>query len=224
MEQAIRDGFRTDNPVTSIETRHQKGEGWRPWDPIELHWFAQLVDDPMLRAAWMLAIYTGQRQSDLLAMQWNQRRGGTIAVTQEKTGERVWIPEHPALTKVLDSLPKTAITIITSKKGRPVTADTFRNRWRLALMEIGLVAKDERSVTFHGLRANAAGALRELGVDKDDIKAITGHTTDAMVNHYARGARQTNRRQARHVANGTIRVRSPARRLVKVTSAILKSD
>ncbi len=46
------------------------------------------------------------------------------------------------------------------------------------------------SVSLHGLRKNATIALAEAGCSNAEIKAITGHTTDAMVELYSKGARQ----------------------------------
>ena len=46
-----------------------------------------------------LALFTGQRQGDVLQMKWSDVRDGVVSVIQEKTGVRVWIPIHRALAK-----------------------------------------------------------------------------------------------------------------------------
>ena len=49
--------------------------------------------------------------------------------------------------------------------------------------------------TLHGLRKNATINLLEAGCTNSEVKAITGHSTDVMVNLY--GAKVNQRRQAR---------------------------
>ena len=49
--------------------------------------------------------------------------------------------------------------------------------------------------TLHGLRKNATINLLEAGCTNSQVKAITGHSTDQMVNLYA--AKVNQRRQAR---------------------------
>jgi integrase len=47
----------------------------------------------------------------------------------------------------------------------------------------------EGGTTTHGLRYAAATRLYELGVSFEDIGAITGHETEAMVKKYAKKLR-----------------------------------
>jgi len=46
------------------------------------------------------------------------------------------------------------------------------------------------SVTFHGLRKSAAARLAEAGCSIEEIAAITGHKTLAMIQHYTKEAEQ----------------------------------
>lgn len=43
------------------------------------------------------AIHTGQRQSDVLKMQWSQIKDGSIEVCQQKTAKELWMPLHKSL-------------------------------------------------------------------------------------------------------------------------------
>ena len=55
--------------------------------------------------AMMLALYTGQRRSDLVHIEWSDYNG-TIHVVQRKTGVEVWIPVHPKLKAHLEAMRK----------------------------------------------------------------------------------------------------------------------
>ncbi len=54
---------------------------------------------------------------------------------------------------------------------------------------------DQYENTLHGLRKNATINLLEAGCTNSQVKAITGHSTDVMVNLYSKMVNQ--RRQAR---------------------------
>jgi integrase len=51
-------------------------------------------------------------------------------------------------------------------------------------------AKLPNDCVLHGLRKTAARKLAEAGCTAEEIKAVTGHTTSRMVDHYTMGANQ----------------------------------
>jgi DNA-binding NarL/FixJ family response regulator len=54
--------------------------------------------------ATALALYTGQRQGDVLEMSWAAVKDGMIEVQQEKTGKTLSIAAHQQLLSVLQML------------------------------------------------------------------------------------------------------------------------
>jgi integrase len=79
----------------------QVGE-WRAWSEEECRQFeARWEPGTMERRAYALAVYTGQRKTDLVAMARTHRKGGSIRVIQSKTGEELWVPEHRELAAEL---------------------------------------------------------------------------------------------------------------------------
>ena len=130
-----------------------------------------------------LAIFTGQRQADILRMSWHDYENEVIHVVQQKTGSKVWIPAHRELQAVLQSCNRRSPIILTSRVGRPFQSDHFRHVWRRATLEAEL-----DGLTFHGLRHTAAERLAEAGCSDLEIAAITGHRTAAMVRRYTRDA------------------------------------
>ena len=77
--------------------------------------------------AYMLAIYTAQRQGDILCMTWSQYNGTHLRIRQSKTGTLIAIPVHPDLKQALDSLERRSVMILTTEAGRPFKADHFRH-------------------------------------------------------------------------------------------------
>ncbi|SVC51144.1 uncharacterized protein METZ01_LOCUS303998 [marine metagenome] len=66
--------------------------------------------------------------------------------------------------------------------------------WQPERRRFGLSGVDKHN-TLHGLRKNATINLLEAGCTNSQVKAITGHSTDQMVNLY--GAKVNQRRQAK---------------------------
>jgi integrase len=120
----------------------------------------------------LLALWTGQRQGDLLKMPWSTYDGKYIRLQQSKTRVRVQIPVGGPLKAALDAAAKVkkGPIILTNSDGRPWTADGFRSSWRKACAAAGVVG-----VTFHDLRGTTVTRLALAGVTEPEIATITGH-------------------------------------------------
>ncbi len=155
------------------------------------HWPVPAIEkvlacaDPHLRRAFEFGLYTGQRLGDCIMARWDALEEGGLWVKQEKTGTEVWIPPYPALSALLGECPKTAVTILTNRQGRPWSRSTLKNLLRKLVLELDL-----DGLSYHGLRKTAAVMLAEAGCSNQEIKSITGHSGDQMVSLYTRGARQ----------------------------------
>ena len=134
-------------------------------------------EDAFLRSApdhlhlpLILALWTGQRQGDLLRLPWSAYDGTRIRLRQSKTGARVSIPAGAPLRAALDDTPKRGPIILTSSEGRPWTSDGFRASWRKACAKCGVVG-----LTFSDLRGTAVTRLALAGCTEAEIATITGH-------------------------------------------------
>jgi integrase len=140
----------------------------------------------MERRAYALAVYTGQRKSDLVGMARAHRKNGFIRVVQSKTGAELWIPEHTELTAELGRGVVPHISLLTTTQGKAFDEVYFGAWFAEAIDE----AKLPDDCVLHGLRKTAARRLAETGCSVDEIKAVTGHVTRGMVDHYTRSADQ----------------------------------
>ena len=174
---AVNREFRSDNPAKGVDAL-KTGPGHRTWAQAHIDRFLALAPPDMVMAL-KLGVYTGQRLGDVLAMSWADYDGTAIRVVQAKTGARLWIPAARELRIALDGWPRQGLLILNLK--RP----TFRDHWRKVILDAGL-----DGLTFHGLRYTAAAKLAEAGCDVQEIAAITGHRSLAMLQKYTRGADQ----------------------------------
>ena len=119
----------------------------------------------------LLALWTGQRQGDLLRLPWSAYDGTHIRLRQSKTGARVVIPVGAPLKSALDAAAKRSPIILTSRAGKPGTSHGFRASWSIARTKAGIVG-----VTFNDLRGTAVTRLAIAGCTEAEIATITGHS------------------------------------------------
>jgi integrase len=175
-------GWRSDNPCDHVR-RLKGGEPYRAWPWTPIRTFEDLAVPEMWWAA-ALALYSGQRQGDVLTMKWSEIADGVMSVAQEKTKERLWVPIHRDLKPVLASIPRRAITVLSSRSGTPWTKDGFKSQWQHQMECIELVTGECHGLVFHGLRKSAVVFLLEAGCSTAEVSAVTGQSLQ-MVEHYA---------------------------------------
>jgi integrase len=151
-------------------------------DRTEIIWTADhitkfcAVASPELQFALLLALWTGQRQGDLIRLTWMQYDGAKIRLRQRKgKKKRVVIPVGAPLKAALDVRrpEKPEGPILRNTFGAPWTADGFRTSWGKAFDRSGLGDED---LHFHDLRGTAVTRLALSGCTVPEIAAITGHS------------------------------------------------
>jgi integrase len=119
----------------------------------------------------LLALWTGQRQGDLLRLPWSAYDGTHIRLRQNKGGIRVVIPVGAPLKAALDAAKKHGPLILANSFRRPWTPHGFQSSWGIAARKAGIVG-----VTFHDLRGTAVTRLAIVGCSEAEIATITGHS------------------------------------------------
>jgi integrase len=119
-------------------------------------------------------------------MVWSDIAGDLIRVAQQKTGEKLSIPLHPALQEILAVVPRRHLANLSTEYGQPFSIKGFGNFISDAIKKAGLPARCKA----HGLRKAAARRIAEAGGTAKEIAAVTGHKTLAEVERYTRAADQ----------------------------------
>jgi integrase len=139
------------------------------------------LDDPAIRLPVALLYFTGQRISDVVAMGRANLVGGTLHITQKKTGKRLRFPLHSRLAEIVEQdAPKGAMVFLLNEKGKPVTESGLRQR-----IQAWALVKHKQRIVPHGLRRNAVNALLEAECSSAEVSAITGQSLQ-MIEHYAK--------------------------------------
>lgn len=180
---AVEDEVIEANPAARM--KELKGGEYRSWTDEECAAFEERWPrGTMQRRAYALALYTGQRKADQVAMTRAHRKDGFIQVCQGKTGEDLWIAEHSALSMELASGEQGHMSFLTTSQGKAFDPVYYGAWFADAIYEAGL----PDDCVLHGLRKCAARRLAEAGCTEEEIKSITGHKTTAMIALYVRNA------------------------------------
>ena len=147
-------GCRKDNPCDKVELL-KGSEPYEPWSWREIAFWKKHARKELWYAA-APALYTGQRQGDVLAMRRSHIRGNEIRVKQEKTDARLWIQIHRDLRTTLDEMPKTSLFLLTNSRGTAWTQDGFRASWQSEVNSRPFRVLRKRRKVFHELRKSAS--------------------------------------------------------------------
>lgn len=139
------------------------------WGEPEIAALLAVASD-RLKLALMLALWTGQRQGDLLRLPWSSYDGTYLRLRQSKTGRRIVMPAGAPLRALLDTTKHCNPLILTNSYGRPWTSDGFRTSWSKARAHAGITG-----LTFHDLRGTAVVRLAIAGATVPQIATFTGH-------------------------------------------------
>ncbi|MEG6508603.1 tyrosine-type recombinase/integrase [Methyloligella sp. 2.7D] len=163
-------GFTTYRPPERVERLYHADRSDKIWREEDIAAFFAVASQPLQRAL-VLALETGQRQGDLLALPWSAFDGIWLRLRQAKTGRRVNVPVTKRLSAVLESTPRVSPIILTNGRGQPWQANAFRKAWGAASRKAGIVG-----LTFHDLRGTAVTRLSEAECTPQEIGTITGHS------------------------------------------------
>ena len=165
---AVDRGIVTSNPCTRPRKVYRSKRVERVWSAEQEIAFLNTAPEHLC-LAYMLAVWTGQRQGDLIRLTWSAYDGEYIRLRQRKTGKHVTIPVGEPLQLVLDQTKRTTLIILSTTRNAPWTESGFRASWRTARKRA-----EVEGVTFHDLRGTAATRLGKAGCSLPEIATVTG--------------------------------------------------
>jgi integrase len=129
-------------------------------------WLASVIE---------LAVETGMRRSELLAMRWADLdcEGRTVLLRQTKNGHPRTVPLSPRALAIICSTPRVGDTVFT------VTANAVRLAWERLRRRAGV-----SGLRFHDLRHEAVSRFFEKGLNMPEVAAISGHRDPRMLMRY----------------------------------------
>ena len=178
-------GYVTDNPVrlTPTRTEHNKRERY-----LTEHERLALLDAckqsawPKLHLLVTLALTTGARQGELLALHWSDIdwKAKTASLATSKNGEPRTMPLPRPAIEALRPFREVGGNLIFPSEIRWRKPFEFRKHWNRALKDAGI--EDFR---FHDLRHSAASFLLNAGCTLEEVGQVLGHKSLQTTRRYA---------------------------------------
>lgn len=192
---AQKSGFVSVNPVRLSERvkapAGTKSHGFHTWTEEEIEQYRAFHKiGTRARLAMELALWTDQRRSDVVTMGSAQVHDGRLPVTQEKTGEVLWLPVAPQLLEAIVSMKPDDTSpecFLITERGRPFkNAASFGTWFKKQCVAAGLP-----HCTMHGLRKATLRRMAELRMTNKDMKSVSGQRSDKTLSKYIEKADQT---------------------------------
>ncbi len=134
---------------------------------------------PYLRTIVILAIETGMRRGEILALNWSDishnRRVITLTMTKNGSGREVPLSQRAfqALSEWKEHLAVDQSTVF------PMKAGALEQAWRRLL-----VRSNVKGLRFHDLRHEGVSRLFERGLNMIEVSSISGHKELRMLKRY----------------------------------------
>lgn len=178
-------GWRPDNPVDDTDG-YKEGKGWHCWTDQEIQQFRNRWPiGSRERLAMELLLDTALRESDAVLVGRQHRKGDELHLHHGKNESLTVLEIGPDLAKAMAAYDSGNMTYVATEYGRPFTPKGFYNWFKRACVKANL-----GHCSPHGLRKARSRILAEAGATTLEGRAVTGHKTDKMFEHYAKSANQ----------------------------------
>lgn len=164
------DKIRT-NPLERMKKLHKGSRKDIVWMPSQL---ATMLTEgaPHIVDVVKVALWTMQRQGDVLSMPTLAYDDGRLWITQGKTGARVCVRPADEIVPILERARTERRTrVLANSFGQQWTSSGFRASWRKEMARLKI-----SGVTFHDLRGTAISYAHAMGMDVERIAEISGHS------------------------------------------------
>jgi integrase len=175
-----------DRDPTHGVARFKSGEGHKPWTDEQLA-FADSTMTGVLRKAYFLARFTGQRASDIVRLGPTDVDEGGFSLPQKKTGVRPWCPIFPELEAEMATWEKRPGPYLLQETGKGAGKRFSTNQLWKVFDSFRDAHPEMDGAVWHGLRANAVIRLRQEGLTALQISDMVGMSVET-VEHYCRHA------------------------------------
>lgn len=182
--------------------RNPKTDGHRAW-PLDVmaKFEARWAIGTRQRTAYSLALWLGNRVSDVARLKWSDfttkhiATGDTIMAVDgfefvqfkgRERGKKLFLPMTPMLEKALSPLSRETGTVLVSERGKAYADTSLTTRMAIWCSKAGI----EPGYTMHGLRKALGVKLAEADASTRQLMETLGHNNIAFAELYSREASQ----------------------------------
>ena len=214
---AVRHRYIEHNPLRDAERPKQQGEEGegsqektRILKPEQIKAFLDMAEEQKYRSMFMLAVFGGPRQGEILGLKWSDMdwQNKQVHVQRTYTKDRFFTTKTKSSNRKVDlgpaviselkkwklACPKHDLDLMfPNEAGKPMNYSNMVNRHFLP----ALVAAELPKIRFHDLRHTYASLLIEQGENLKYIQSQLGHSSPTVtLNVYAHLMKHTNQEAA----------------------------
>ena len=163
--------------------------GWRAWTDAERDMFeARWPIGTTPRTCYALALWMGNRRSDVARLEWGMFdfKRGVVNFEQTKGGKSLTLPITPMLRESIENLERVGQTVLVTAYGKPFSEKSLTGRMADWTQSAGI----PKGCTLHGLRKTLGKMLAEGGASTRQLMDTLGHDDIAHAELYSREAAQ----------------------------------
>jgi integrase len=184
MTEAERRGYIDRNPARGVQNLPEHNK--------KLRWLTDSEEDRLLahapeylRPIITVALHTGMRRGEVLALKWADLDQKLVRVTHTKNHRIRYIPMNSTLKKLLESMKPEATTwekspYVFSNEETETKFKDLSRAFEGACRRAGL-----EDVTFHTLRHTFASRLAQAGIPLNTVRELLGHGDMTVTMRYA---------------------------------------
>jgi integrase len=192
LKQAVRWQLLRSNVCESVTPPKEAQCEIKPLSKEQVKALLQAAEQTNLYALWLLAVTSGMRESEILALAWDcvDLNAGTVHVRRTVWKGKVYPPKSPRSQRTIQLSQKTICTLKEHKAkqkdsqwcfpnqvGKPMDRHGFINRkWKRLVKDAGL----PHSTRFHDLRHNCCVMLLMAGINPRVVSDQLGHSDVAF--------------------------------------------
>ena len=186
LDQAIRDGLLTENPAKAFRYRKSTTVKANIMTPLETEDYLDAAERLGYLPMFMLALTTGLRQSELIALKWSDlnMKKRTLTIAEKRAVERRELVEYGSQTRsirltpeVVDLLimehskhPSSPLTFMHPATQRPYSPQMVRRMHNEIIKEAGI-----DHIRYVDLRHTCAIFALKNGMDAKELVQMLGH-------------------------------------------------
>lgn len=186
MDQAMRDGLLTENPAKAFRYRKSTTVKANIMTPLEMEDYLDAAERLGYLPMFMLALTTGLRQSELIALKWNDLnvKNRTLTVAENRAVVRRELVEYGSQTRTIaltpevidllirehDKHPSSPLMFMHPATQRPYSPQMVRRMHNEIIKEAGL-----DHIRFTDLRHTCAVLSLRNGMETKELARMLGH-------------------------------------------------
>ena len=186
LDQAIRDGLLTENPAKAFHYRKSMTVKANIMTPLEMEDYLDAAEQLGYLPMFMLALTTGIRQGELIALKWSDldMKKRTLTIAEKRAVERRELVEYGSQTRSIRLTPEVVDLLIMEHSKHPSSPLMFMHPATLKPYSPQMVRRMHKEIIreagidhirFTDLRHTCAILALKNGMDAKELAQMLGH-------------------------------------------------